>query len=194
MLRPGRILRKPMLVMVAIVVLPSIVAVMFSQGLFTVDSGEVKADAMVVLGGGGEMMDRPRRAVQLFQQGVAPKILVSGRGDCEFNVNYLEENGVPASAISSEELSASTLENAKFSAPLLRRMGAQRVIIVTSWYHSRRALACFRHFAPDITFYSRPSYEAYAPRDWVHHGFIGYLIAEHIKTLGYSVCYGIGPF
>jgi uncharacterized SAM-binding protein YcdF (DUF218 family) len=44
---------------------------------------------------------------------------------------------------------------------LLRQMGAKRVIIVTSWYHSRRALACFEHYAPDIKFYSRPSYFGY---------------------------------
>ena len=44
-------------------------------------------------------------------------------------------------------------------------MGAQRVIIVTSWYHSRRALACFEHYAPDMKFYSRPSYFGYVGRN-----------------------------
>jgi uncharacterized SAM-binding protein YcdF (DUF218 family) len=36
-----------------------------------------------------------------------------------------------------------------------------RAIIVTSWYHSRRALRAFRKAAPEIEFYSRPSYFGY---------------------------------
>ena len=55
-----------------------------------------------------------------------------------------------------------TRENALLSIPLLRSHDDTRVIIVTSWYHSRRALNCFRHYAPDLHFYSRPSYSGFA--------------------------------
>jgi uncharacterized SAM-binding protein YcdF (DUF218 family) len=131
----------------------------FPQRVLTVDSGPVKADALVLLGGTG--MERPERAAELFKQGEASEILVSGKSDCVSNEKLLEKDGVPEKAITLECGSHTTRENAEFSIPLLRQLGAHRVIIVTSWYHSRRALACFEHYAPDLKFYSRPSYAGY---------------------------------
>jgi uncharacterized SAM-binding protein YcdF (DUF218 family) len=162
-----------------------------SQQLLTIDSGDVQADAIVVLG--GDPKDRSERTAELFRTGKAPKIVVSGRGDCKDSKRLLEQKGVPATVITLESNSDSTLENAKFSIPLLRSLGARRVIIVTSWYHSRRALACFKHFAPDITFYSRPSYEGYLYRDWKRKDISWYLKYEYLKLFGYWAWYGVSP-
>jgi uncharacterized SAM-binding protein YcdF (DUF218 family) len=75
-----------------------------------------------------------------------------------------------------------------------RPAGAKRVIIVTSWYHSRRALHTFQHYAPDIQFYSRPSYFGYPRTQWSRDGISGYIRAEYVKLAGYWVCYGVWPF
>jgi uncharacterized SAM-binding protein YcdF (DUF218 family) len=163
----------------------------FPRQVLTIDSGPVKADVMVVLGGG--FQERAERATELFKQGEAPKIIVSGTGDCDYNERLLESNGVTNTAIILECKSRTTLENAKFSIPLLRQLGAHRVIIVTSWYHSRRALACFRHFAPDIKFYSRPSYVGYVEDDWARRYVNGFVKSEYVKLPGYWVCYGVCP-
>lgn len=130
----------------------------FPQQVLTIDSGPVTGDVLVVLGG---RPDRPQRAAELFQAGAAPKIIVTGFGDDICNEQILEQNGVAGSNILVEGKSRTTRENAKFSIAMLHALGAHRVIIVTSWYHSRRALHCFEHFAPDIIFYSRPSYYGY---------------------------------
>ena len=167
------------------------VAWLFPQRVLTVDSGPVKADVIVVLGGGWP--DRSERAAALFKEGEAPKILVSGFGDCESNEKLLERNGVTNMVIILEDKSRTTRENAEFSIPLLRQMGAHRVIIVTAWYHSRRGLACFEHYAPDIQFYSRPSYFAYPKTEWHPKGISGYVKSEYVKLLGYWVCYGVCP-
>jgi uncharacterized SAM-binding protein YcdF (DUF218 family) len=158
----------------------------------TVDSGDVKADAIVVLGGGQD--ERPQRAAELFKQGAAPQILVSGVGDCETNVKMLEKNGVPTTVITQEADSISTYENAKFSIPLLRKMGAHSAIIVTAWFHSRRALTCFEHFAPDMQFYSRPSYLTYQPTISNRQDVSNYVGSEYIKLLGYWIWHGVWPF
>ena len=68
------------------------------------------------------------------------------------------------------------------------------VILVTSWYHSRRALHTFQHYAPDIQFYSRPSYYGYPRMQWSREGISGYIRAEYVKLAGYWVCYGVCPF
>jgi len=179
--------------MVTILLLAAaLAAYLFPQELLTLDSGPVTADVLVVLGGG--MDERPERAAELFKQGAAPKILVSGTGDAEANAQYLARHGVPPTAITQEGESVSTLENAKFSVLLLRSMGVHRVILVTSWYHSRRALACFRHFAPEISFYSRPTYFGYHRRDWGYHDIGGSVRREYLKLAGYWIHYGIAPF
>jgi len=168
------------------------IAFIFPHRLLTVESGEVKADALIVLGGGPE--ERPKRAAQLYKAGAAPVILVSGFGDYDISVNILKQNGVPETAIFGESRSVSTLENAEFSIPLLRQMGARRVIIVTSWYHSRRAMACFRHVAPDIEFYSRPAYLTYPRSEWGRLNTSSHIRIEYMKLFGYWICYGVSPF
>jgi uncharacterized SAM-binding protein YcdF (DUF218 family) len=188
--------------MIGLLVLLGLAALRFPQQVLTVDSGPVRADAIVVLGGG--MGERPVRAAELFSERAAPKIIVTGGGDTGDNVRLLGARGLPASAVEVEPRARSTKQNAQFTIPLLRRLGSERraqgaegplrVIIVTSWYHSRRALHAFQHYAPDIQFYSRPSYFAFPRADWSPQGIRGYVRAEYVKLLGYWVCYGVCPF
>ena len=168
------------------------VCLLFPQQMLCVESGDVHADALVVFGGG--LGERATRAAELFRQGVAPKIIVSGTSDCTINLEFLTNAGVPASAIQLESRSKTTRENAEFSVSLLRAAGVRRVIIVTSWYHSRRALSCFRHYAPEIEFYSKPSYFKYARSTWSRAGVWRDVRAEYLKIPGYWLGYGICPF
>jgi uncharacterized SAM-binding protein YcdF (DUF218 family) len=150
-----------------------------------------KVDAIVVLG--GESWTRPQHAAELFKSGVAPFLLASGGGDCEDTRRLLEARGVPASAIRLEPKSGSTRQNAQFSVPLLREAGARRVIIVTSWYHSRRALACFRKYGRDMTFYSCPT--TWERKTWWPHAYtVKCIWKEYAKTAVNLLRDGIVPF
>jgi len=169
----------------------TVVAFFFPQKVLCVDSGPVKADAIVILGGGSH--DRPEHAAELFKEQAAPRIIVSGAGDCEINRRFLIEAGVLADVIKMENQSRTTKENAQYTIKLLREQKLSRVIIVTSWYHSRRALATFRHFAPEIKFYSRPSYFAFARKDWSRN-FTKRIYLEYAKLPAYWLRYGIWPF
>lgn len=174
------------------IVLLILAALLFPQQVLVIDNGQPQADAIVLLGGGSG--ERPTRAAELYRAGVAPRIIVSGAGDAQGNRLLLMNRGVPASAIKLESNSTTTRENAEFSIPLLRAMGAKRVALVTTWYHSRRALNCFRHYAPDLAFYSCPSYFGFARSDWSQEHLRRRIRAEYLKTLGYWVCYGVCPF
>ena len=167
-----------------------IAAFLFPQQVLTTDSGEVKADAIVVLGG---EQGRADRAAQLYRQGAGALVIVTGYGDCESNVKELERLGVPSACITPEPAALSTLQNATLSVPLLRALRAHRVIIVTSWYHSRRALACFRHVAPDLQFFSRPSYLDYDSTTGTRLGYGPYVNYEYVKLLGYWFSHGVCP-
>jgi len=157
----------------------------------TIESGPTIADAMVVPGGA---IDRADRAAQLFQANEAPRIIISGTGDWMANRRYLLQHRVPGRCITVEPDSSTTRDNARFSVPILRRMGAKRVIIVTTWYHSRRALACFRHEAPDIEFISRPSYFWYPGKDKNSHYLDVTRGLEVVKLFWYAVRYRIWAF
>ena len=108
---------------------------------------EGKADVIVVLG--GMAPERVDMAVDLYRKGVAPVVIVSG--DSGIILKALEGR-IPAEAIRHENAATSTWQNARFTEPVLRQTGAKQVVIVTSWYHARRALLVFQHRMPDIRF------------------------------------------
>jgi uncharacterized SAM-binding protein YcdF (DUF218 family) len=185
-------IKRTVLGLVVLFLLLAVAAWIFPRQFLTVDSGPANAEVIVLLGGGSH--ERFECVVKLFKDRAAPRIIVSGYGDCEINRFLLVNAGVPAQAIQLENKSRTTRENAQFTIKLLREQKVKRVIIVTSWYHSRRALACFRHYAPEIRFYSRPSYAASASADWSHNRIGSRARLEYMKLLGYWVRYGVCPF
>ena len=96
-----------------------------------------------------QSVDRLWRAARLYRQGLAPRILVSGGShtgtdgrplmpEAEAMKQVLITLGVPAGAIDTEIRSRNTRDNATESA---RQIGpGQRVALVTSAFHMRRAL------------------------------------------------------
>lgn len=114
-----------------------------------------RADIIVILGGDGP--SRAARAAALWRDGMAPSVLVTGAGDCEFIRTSLVTAGVNAAAIATECRSQTTWENATFSKPLLDRLDVQQAILVTSWFHSKRAAKRFRSLMPDIQWISIPT-------------------------------------
>ncbi len=122
------------------------------------------ADAVVVLGGAlaaprppaqphigfGAAADRVWHAAALYRAGKARWVLLSGghqpreeyvAPEVEAMAEVLRVLGVPASAMRQEGRSRNTFENAVLSVPLVRQLGARRVLVVTSALHMPRALA-----------------------------------------------------
>ena len=177
--------------MIFLVVLLAVTAgaLVFSKALLCADSGTPqRADAIIVLGGG--VFDRPPRAAELFKAGVASRIIVTGDGDCDENRRALVARGVSVSAIEVECRSRTTWENAKFTEPLLKAAGAKNVIIVTSWYHSRRALSTFRTAIPTIAFTSSPSFHSEGVRLRIT---VSRIYKEYAKIAWYWARWGVPP-
>lgn len=95
--------------------------------------------------------DRVRAAVRLFEQGRAPRLVLSGgavrNGHVEAAVmaRRARELGVPAAAIVEEPTARSTVENAGRIAAWLRAEGLRSVLVVTSPSHVLRAGLVFSH-------------------------------------------------
>ena len=177
-------------VLLAVIAL-AVTAFFYPQQVLTMDTGPVRADVLVVLGGGG--LERPARAAELFKDGAAPLVICTGSGDAGPHKAWLVAAGIPAAAIKLEARSINTRENALFTINQMRAQHLQSAIIVTSWYHSRRALACFEHYGPDLKFYSRPAYYGWNESGGDFRYLKRYIRAEYFKLVGYWVFYGVCP-
>lgn len=120
------------------------------RSFLVIESPISSADAIVVLG--GESQSRPLEAARLYRAGVAPKVFVIGTGDAESNRKALLLEGVPEACIMVEKQSRTTLQNAEYAKPLLKSAGVRRVLLVTSSFHARRALATFQQRIPEMEF------------------------------------------
>ena len=117
-----------------------------------------KSDAILVLA--GDTRARPARALELLRQGMAPHVfmdvetrdIVYGQPLTEIAQKYV--NALPeATRISVCPIAGfSTKAEAADASPCLQSLGAHRVLIVTSDYHTRRALQIFRHCLPQYYF------------------------------------------
>jgi uncharacterized SAM-binding protein YcdF (DUF218 family) len=163
----------------------------FSPELFLVESPPRAADAIIVLGGGLE--DRARHGAKLFREGFAPLLFVTGHGDCAENVGYLRKGGVPDSAMRLECNSRSTMENIRFIRPMLREAGVHRALLVTTWFHSRRALATFRAVAPEVEFVPTPTHFWLNKEGHPMPGVWSKVAREYLKVPWYFIRHGISP-
>lgn len=179
-------IRRWLAVVAGLVLVLAVVLVAFPVQLLCVNSRLRTSDALVVLG--GEPGLRASHAATLVTNGLAPRVFVSGQGDCETMRNVLARQGVRTNIIELECASTSTRENALFTVELLRAQKCRRVILVTSWYQSRRALSSFRKYAPEIEFLSAPAMNTKTLRD-----VRANVVAEYLKTLAYALRYGIWP-
>ena len=144
---------------VSFLVVVFIVAAFASQAArFLVLDEPQKSDAIVVLA--GETSLRPARALELLRQGMAPRVFLDAETrDVVYDqrlpdlaqkyVNSLPEtNRVSICPIAG----FSTFAEADDVSRCLQPLGAHRVLIVTSDFHTRRALAIFRHRLPQYQF------------------------------------------
>ena len=186
-MRPRRLkVRRRLAIAAAVVLVLAVILMACDFQLLCVTSRLQSSDAIVVLG--GEPVLRAEYAAHLATNGLAPLVIVSGDGDCETNRRVLARHGVATNHIELECASRTTQENALLTVRLLRERKCRRVILVTSWFHSRRALSSFRKYAPEIEFSSAPVARA-KPRRYER----GYVVSEYLKIIGYAIRYGIWP-
>lgn len=125
------------------------------------------ADAIVAVSGGNTDV-RAAEAIRLYKQGWSDTLIFSGAAADKSGPSNAEvmrrqaiAAGVPPSHIKVESMSQTTKQNAERVKQLLVEVGsgsAQRIILVTSPYHQRRASLEFRVLAGDgITIINRPT-------------------------------------
>lgn len=138
-----------------------------------------QADVLLVLGAkmrssndpGPIMLSRLETALTLYLRGVAPHIVLSGGqvkgehcAEADAMAEYLQQRGVPASALTLEDSSLNTWQNFTRSAPILHTMQVRSVVVVTSDFHLIRALYIARRHLTKTKLYSAA---AKTPDPWL---------------------------
>lgn len=136
-----------------------------------------RSDAIVVFGNkvnpdgepSARMVARLKMAVQLFRQGYARTIIVSGGVDslghdeATVMARYLSREGVPESSIILDSHGIDTYATAKNTAALMQSRGWTNVILVSQYFHLARATLAFRRFGAGRTYRAHARY--FAARD-----------------------------
>ncbi len=132
----------------------------FIAKFLIIEKSFAKADAIWVLGGSSVYQERTQKAAELYQQGVSDKIFViddnsrGGWNDGEKrNIPYFElskreliKNGVDEKAIEIvKPIGDGTNYEATLFAEKSQNNAIKSLLLVTSEYHTRRALWTFEH-------------------------------------------------
>jgi len=169
-------MRRQRLLFIAAAVLMAVLlirwqAVLFFLGRFLVVSEQPEQADLILVLGGDFWGPRVIKGAELGTSGYAPTVLVSsppyaGRPEGELAVEFLVKKGFRREMFSIlPHNAASTIAEALVLRPELSRRKARQVILVTSNYHSRRALLVFDLFCPGVRFISAPA-EQFDPHGW----------------------------
>lgn len=144
-----------------------------------------ETEVLVVLGGNTRERSRACHALWLRHPG---PVLVTG--DDGHIYRELIRLGIPGEQILHEPSAVNTRENAEFSVRLLRDAGYRSALLVTSWFHTSRAHACFVKAAPEMRFgtFSEPAPSRWCADDWK------LVILEKCKKSVYAIRWGISPW
>ncbi len=155
----------------------------------------ITADAVVVISG-GDTTARTNEAIRLYQQGWAPKLIVSGAAqDLSGPSNAMAmkrqavEAGIPANDILLDEAARDTNQNAKGVVELAKQQNIRTIILVTSPYHLSRASLVFnRAFAGFGAVRSHPSgYDTRWTSDWWLTGRGWWLVGSELSKVSYEL-------
>ncbi|MCA9349414.1 YdcF family protein [Candidatus Saccharibacteria bacterium] len=142
----------------------------------TIDDQPEKSAAIIVISG-GQTLARAQTGLELFNKGYSSTLIFSGAvtdGDSDSNAEvmkqYALDQGVPESAIITEDQATNTLENAERIVKLIGNLSSKRVILVTSPYHQKRSYLTFHKvLGDDWEILSYPSTEPGS--DWSKYGW-----------------------
>ncbi|MCB9046993.1 MAG: YdcF family protein [Chitinophagales bacterium] len=105
---------------------------------------------------------RLNKAVELYKQGAAGKIIVTGAAvdnqfvESEVMALYCIKQGVPDTDIYIESNAKNTYENARLVKGIMKEKGYKKAIVVTSSFHKLRAQQFFSRELKEVTVVPAP--------------------------------------
>jgi hypothetical protein len=164
-------------------------------GSFLLVDAPQRSDVILVLA--GETKQRPQFALQLLSQGYGRTILLDVPIDStiyEFTQiqlaqKYISDLPQPASVSICPIHGLSTKDESKDVESCLAREGVKRVLIVTSDFHTRRALSVFRRELPqyDYSVAAARDETQFGVRWWTHRQWAKIFVDEWLRTIWWKM-------
>jgi len=155
---PKNMSKKTRVWMVAVALAAMMVAFAVNAGRWLVVDAPQPSDVILVLA--GETDRRPERALQLLDQGYGRRVLIDvpaaakiyGVTELQFAEKYVAGLAQSALVRICPIEGLSTRDESHDAEKCLAGEAGSRILIVTSEFHTRRALSIFRHEVPGKTF------------------------------------------
>jgi DUF218 domain len=164
-------------------------------GSFLVVDAPRPSDVILVLA--GETDKRPERALELLAQGYGRRIVLDVPTNAkiyEFTQIQLAQKYVQdlpqGSSVSVCPIDGlSTKEESKDSEKCVAREGGKRVVIVTSDFHTRRALSVFRREFPENEYSvaAARNTEQFGVRWWMHRQWAKIFVDEWLRFMWWKM-------
>jgi uncharacterized SAM-binding protein YcdF (DUF218 family) len=179
---------------ITVAVLGILTALALNAGRMLVIDEPRTSDVILVLA--GETEQRPARALQLLGEGYTPKIVIDVPAEgqiYEFSLlqlarRYVEDLPQKASISLCPIEGLSTRDEVRDAEPCLAREGAKRVLIVTSDFHTRRALHIFQKEIPGISFSVAAARDSrqFGTRWWAHRQWAKTFLDEWLRLIWWT--------
>jgi len=181
---------------------PWLILVLAGVTLFVVEAGRIlvvnapqKSDLIVVLA--GETDRRPALALDLLHQGYAPRILLDVPASTriydatltQIAADYARKLPVGSQIAICPIAGLSTRDESRDLATCLRgEPGATRILLVTSDYHTRRALSIFRHEVRGKYFSIAAAHDdsQFGVRWWTHRQWAKICLDEWLRVIWWN--------
>jgi uncharacterized SAM-binding protein YcdF (DUF218 family) len=175
----------------SLIVATALLALGSQAARFLVVDQPAPSDAIVVLA--GETYRRPAQALELFHRGLAPHVFLDAEAHDkiygqllpDLARGYLNNLGESSHVSVCEIAGASTFSEADDVNKCLQSLGAHRVLIVTSEYHTRRAAMIFRHRLPQYEIFVAAARDSsrFGERWWTRREWAKTTFDEWIKMI-----------
>jgi DUF218 domain-containing protein len=161
--------------------------------ILVVDKPE-RADVILVLA--GETDRRPARALQLLSQGYGGRVVIDvpaaariyDMSQVEVAEKYVQKLGQHNFVSICPIEGLSTKDESREAEKCIEKQHATRVLIVTSDFHTRRALSIFRHQIPSWTFSTAAAYDEtqFGTRWWMHRQWAKTCFEEWLRLIWWN--------
>ena len=163
------------------------------SGSYLVLDQPQRSDAILVLA--GETDRRPARALELRTQGYAPVVIVDVPEVRIYNRTQLEIAQEWVNSLPERDAirlcathGLSTRDEAEEAAVCLNEAGAHSVLVVTSDYHTRRALNIFRKELPKdaVSIAAAPDSQQFGVKWWQHRQWAKVNVDEWLRLVWWN--------
>jgi len=181
-------------VSIALVAIVLLISFAVNAGRILVLDAPQPSDLILVLA--GETDHRPEHALELLHQGLGKRVLIDVPADTKiYNTlqldvaeRYVHSLPDSASVRICPIVGLSTREETQDVKKCLTPEDGSRILIVTSDFHTRRALSIFRHQLHDKTFSVAASHEPteFGTRWWTHRQWAKTFAGEWTKVIWWN--------